>query len=66
MVTFLYWAIVKGTGEKVNFIDADFYEIGTEVTFKNQIVTIVDVAVEEDPISCEELGMQEEDFRYGY
>ena len=64
MVIFLYWAIVKGTGEKVNFIDADFYEIGTEVTFKNQIVTIVDVAVEEDPISCEELGMQEEDFRY--
>ena len=64
MVTFLYWAIVKGTGEKVNFIDADFYEIGTEVTFKNQIAIIVDVAVEEDPISCEELGMQEEDFRY--
>lgn len=65
MLRFLYWAVTKATGEKVNFIDENFYDIGAEAIFKNQTVVILDLAVEEDTsISCEELKMQMEDLRY--
>lgn len=64
MVKFLYWATVNLTGETVNFIDYDYYEIGTVMRYKGVTVTIKDFAVEKDDISCGELKMQMEDMRY--
>ena len=63
MLRFLYWAVIKATGEKVNFIDENLFDIGSEVIFKNQTVVIADLAVE-DNISCEEIQMSMEDLRY--
>lgn len=63
MLRFLYWAVVKATGEEVNFIDENLFDIGSEIVFKNQTAVIADFAVE-DNISCEEIQMQMEDLRY--
>lgn len=63
MLRFLYWAVVKTTGEKVNFIDENLFEIGEDIEFKGQKVSILDFAVEEN-ISCEEIKMSMEDMMY--
>jgi hypothetical protein len=63
MLRFLYWAVVKATEEKVNFIDENLFEIGEDIEFKGQKVTILDLAVEEN-ISCEEIKMSMEDMMY--
>lgn len=63
MLRFLYWAVVKATGEKINFIDENLFEIGEDIEFKGQKVSILDFAVEED-ISCEEIKMSMEDMMY--
>lgn len=63
MLRFLYWAVVKATGEKVNFIDENLFEIGEDIEFKGQKVSILDFAVEEN-ISCEEIKMSMEDMMY--
>lgn len=63
MLRFLYWAVVKATGENVNFIDENLFDIGEKVNLKGKEVEILDMAVEEN-ISCEELNMQMEDMRY--
>lgn len=63
MLRFLYWAVVKATGEKVNFIDENLFEIGEDIEFKGQKVSILDFAVEEN-ISCEEIKMSMEDMIY--
>lgn len=63
MLRFLYWAVVKATGEEVNFIDENLFEVGMDIEFKGQEVSILDLAVEEN-ISCEELVMQKGDMVY--
>ena len=63
MLRFLYWAVVKATGEKVNFIDENLFDIGETILYKGQEVFIEDLAVEEN-ISCAELKMQREDMMY--
>lgn len=63
MLRFLYWAVVKATGEKINFIDENLFEIGEVIEFKGQKVSILDFAVEEN-ISCEEIKMSMEDMMY--
>lgn len=63
MLRFLYWAVVKATGEKVNFIDENLFEIGEDIEFKGQKISILDFAVEEN-ISCEEIKMSMEDMMY--
>lgn len=63
MLRFLYWAVVKATGEKINFIDENLFEIGEDIEFKGQKVSILDFAVEEN-ISCEEIKMSMEDMMY--
>lgn len=63
MLRFLYWAVVKATGEKVNFIDENLFEIGEDIEFKGQKVSILDFAIEEN-ISCEEIKMSMEDMMY--
>lgn len=64
MLKFLYWATVNLTGEKVNFIDYDYHAIGDVIRHNGMTVTINDLAVEKDDVSCEELKMQMEDMRY--
>ena len=59
---FLYWATAEN-GVKVNFISENFYEEGTTIDYKGVMVTINDLAVEED-ISYEEVKMQMEDMKY--
>ena len=59
---FLYWATAEN-GVKVNFISENLYEEGTTVDYNGVIVTIDDLAVEEN-FSYEELKMQMEDMRY--
>jgi hypothetical protein len=59
---FLYWATAEN-GVKVNFISENFYEEGTTVDYNGVMVTIDDLAVEEN-FSCEELKMQMEDMKY--
>jgi hypothetical protein len=59
---FLYWATAEN-GVKVNFISENFYEEGTTVDYNDVMVTIDDLAVE-DNIFCEELKMQMEDIKY--
>lgn len=63
MLRFLYWAVVKATGENVNFIDENLFDIGEKVNLKGKEVEILDMAVEEN-VSCEELNMQMEDMKY--
>ena len=63
MLRFLYWAVDKTTGENVNFIDENLYEVGDTVLYKGQEVVIVDMAVD-NPISCDEIKMQMEDLMY--
>ena len=59
---FLYWATAEN-GVKVNFMSENFYEEGTTVDYNGIMVTIDDLAVEEN-FSCEELKMQMEDMKY--
>ena len=63
MLRFLYWAVVKATGEEVNFIDENLFEVGMDIEFKGQKVSILDLAVESN-VSCEELAMQKGDMIY--
>lgn len=63
MLRFLYWAVVKATGEEVNFIDENLFEVGMDIEFKGQKVSILDLAVESN-VSCEEIKMSMEDMMY--
>ena len=60
---FLYWATIKDSNVKVNFISENFYEEGSVVEYNGITVIINDLAIE-PTISCEELKMQMEDMRY--
>ena len=60
---FLYWATIKDSNVKVNFISENFYEEGSVVEYNGITVIINDFAIE-PTISCEELKMQMEDMRY--
>lgn len=60
---FLYWATIKDSNVKVNFISENFYEEGSVVEYNGITVIINDLAIE-PIISCEELKMQMEDMRY--
>ena len=60
---FLYWATIKDSNVKVNFISENFYEVGSVVEYNGITVIINDLAIE-PIISCEELKMQMEDMRY--
>ena len=62
-IRFLYWATIKDSNVKVNFISENFYEVGSVVEYNGITVIINDLAIE-PIISCEELKMQMEDMRY--
>lgn len=56
MMRFLYWATNIETGEKVNFIDENLYDEGSEVTRPDgTVVHIDDLAVEGPQVSVDEL-----------
>lgn len=63
MLRFLYWAVDNTTGEEVNFINENLFEVGEVIEFNGQKVSIVDIAIEEN-ISCEEIKMSMEDMIY--
>ena len=63
MLRFLYWAVIKATGEEVNFINENLFDIGEEVVVNEQVVSIVDFAIDEN-ISSEELALQKGDMEY--
>lgn len=62
MLRFLYWA-TKENGEAVNFISENLYEEGEKVLYKEELVTITDLDID-NSISCQELKMQMEDMRF--
>ena len=62
-IRFLYWATIKDSNVKANFISENFYEVGSVVEYNGITVIINDLAIE-PIISCEELKMQMEDMRY--
>jgi hypothetical protein len=56
---FAYWAIVKETKEKINFISDMYFEIGQEMMWNDKLIIIEDLSVE-NPVSCMELKLNKE------
>lgn len=53
---FYYWIQKAATGEKDNFIDDIFYDIGTELEMGEDIYIVTDIApAEAKLVSCEDL-----------